>query len=189
MMVVIMNAYSNATFAFFMLRFQRSIEEILVSPTDENILLSGFCIASIVRGLLTGLIVTIVSILFTHDVPQHIGILIISAVLAALFFSLLGFTNAIYAKKFDDISTIPTFVLTPLIYLGGIFYSISQLPHAWQLVCYFNPIVYIVSLFRYGFLGIASTSITYSLMTLIVLISMMYAFNLYLLRKGVGIRT
>ena len=189
MMAVIMNAYNNASFGFFMLRFQRSIEEILVTPTDHNIVLLGFSIASIVRGLLTGLIVTLVSFLFTHSLPKHIWIVLISAILAAWFFALAGFTNAIFAKRFDDISTIPTFILTPLIYLGGVFYSISQLPHVWQVVSYFNPIMYIVSIFRYGFLGIESVPFAYCVVTLLVFIGVIYAYNIILLNKGVGIRT
>lgn len=189
MMAVIMNAYNNASFGFFMLRFQRSIEEILVTPTDYNVLLLGFSIASIVRGLLTGLIVTLVSFLFTHSFPKHSLILLISAVLAAWFFALAGFANAIFAKRFDDISTIPTFILTPLIYLGGVFYSISQLPHAWQIVSYFNPIMYIVSIFRYGFLGVESVPFGYCMVTLLIFIGGLYGYNIALLNKGVGIRS
>lgn len=189
MMAVVMNSYNNAAFAFFMTRFQRSIEEMLVSPMDTHVILLGFSIASIARGLLTGCIVTLVSFLFTHELPYNISILFISAILAALFFSLLGFLNGIYAKKFDDVSTVPTFILTPLVYLGGVFYAIQQLPPVWQLVSYFNPIMYLVSLFRYGFVGLQTTSLLYSILILLAANILLYAYNISLLKRGVGIRT
>ncbi|MES2204390.1 MAG: ABC transporter permease [Pseudomonadota bacterium] len=189
MMAVVMNSYNNAAFAFFMTRFQRSIEEMLVSPMDFHILLLGFSLASITRGLLTGVIVTLVSFLFTHELPQHIGILFLSAILAAILFSLLGFLNGIFAKKFDDISTVPTFILTPLIYLGGVFYSIQQLPHVWQIASYFNPITYLVSLFRYGFVGLQTINLFYGVIILIIINVLLYSANMFLLKRGVGIRT
>jgi ABC-2 type transport system permease protein len=189
MMAIVMSAYNNTAFSFFMVRFQRSIEEILVSPVNKNTLLLGFTIGGMARGLLTGLIVICASFIFTHSLPKHIFIVCLSALLASLFFSLAGFTNAIFSNKFDDISTVPTFILTPLIYLGGVFYSISQLPPLWQTLSYFNPITYIVSIFRYGFLGIESTNLIYSVLTLVILIVMLYCYNFYLLNKGVGIRT
>lgn len=189
MMAVVMNAYNNAAFAFFMTRFQRSIEEILVSPMDDHGLLLGFVFASIVRGLLTGVIVTVVSFLFTHELPQHIGILLLSAILAACLFSLLGFLNGIFAKKFDDISTVPTFILTPLIYLGGVFYAIQQLPSIWQIASYFNPIMYLVALFRYGFIGLQTINLMYGIIILIAINVLLYGCNILLLKRGVGIRT
>lgn len=189
MMAVVMSAYNNTAFSFFMVRFQKSIEEILVSPVDKNTLLLGFAIGGMARGLLTGLIVTFASFLFTRSLPNNLWIVFLSAVLASLLFSLAGFTNAIFSKKFDDISTVPTFILTPLIYLGGVFYSISQLPPIWQTISYFNPIMYLVSIFRYGFLGIESTNFGISVSALGVLIIALYSYNLYLLSKGVGIRT
>lgn len=189
MMAVVMSAYNNTAFSFFMVRFQKSIEEILVSPVDKNTLLLGFAIGGMVRGLLTGLIVTFASFLFTHSLPNNLWIVLLSALLASLLFSLAGFTNAIFSKKFDDISTVPTFILTPLIYLGGVFYSISQLPPVWQTISYFNPIMYIVSIFRYGFIGIESTNFGTSVGALVALIIALYGCNLYLLYKGVGIRT
>lgn len=189
MMAVVMSAYNNTAFSFFMVRFQKSIEEILVSPVDKNTLLLGFAIGGMARGLLTGLIVTFASFLFTQTLPNNIWIVLLSALLASLLFSLAGFTNAIFSKKFDDISTVPTFILTPLIYLGGVFYSISQLPPFWKTLSYFNPIMYIVSIFRYGFLGIEATNFGISVSALLVLIMALYSYNLYLLHKGVGIRT
>lgn len=189
MMAVVMNAYNNASFGFFMTRFQRSIEEMLVSPMNFHVLLLGFSLASILRGLLTGVIVTVVSFLFTHEFPQHMGILLLSAILAASFFSLLGFLNGIFAKKFDDISTAPTFILTPLIYLGGVFYAIQQLPPVWQIASYFNPITYLVYLFRYGFVGLQTINLFYGVAILIVINVLLYSFNMFLLKRGVGIRT
>lgn len=189
MMAVVMNSYNNAAFSFFMVRFQKSIEEMLVSPMDNHVMLLGFSIASIARGLLTGAIVTLVSFLFTHQLPYNIGLLFLSAVLAAFFFSLLGFLNGIYAKKFDDVSTIPTFILTPLVYLGGVFYAIQQLPSFWQIASYFNPIMYLVSLFRYGFIGLKTTGLMSSILILLVANMALYTFNIYLLKRGIGIRT
>ena len=189
MMAVVMSAYNNTAFSFFMIRFQKSIEEILVSPVDKNTLLLGFVIGGMARGLLTGLIVTFASFLFTRSLPSHLWIVLLSSLLASLLFSLAGFTNAIFSKKFDDISTVPTFILTPLIYLGGVFYSISQLPPVWKTISYFNPIMYIVSIFRYGFIGIESTNLGTSVGALVTIIITLYSCNLYLLHKGVGIRT
>ena len=189
MMAIVMNAYNNTAFSFFMVRFQRSIEEMLVSPVDNNTLLLGYAIGGMARGLLTGIIVIFASFLFTHTLPNNSWIVLLSAILASLLFSLAGFTNAIFSKTFDDISTIPTFILTPLIYLGGVFYSISQLPRVWQTIAYFNPITYMVSMFRYGFLGIESTNFAMSVCTLMALIIALYAYNIHLLNKGVGIRT
>jgi len=189
MMAIIMASYNNTAFSFFISRFHRCIEEILVSPVNKHTLLLGYAIGGAARGMLTGLIVTIASFIFTHDIPQHIGIVLISAILAALFFSLAGITNAIFSKNFDDISTIPTFILTPLIYLGGVFYAISQLPPFWKFASYFNPIMYIISIFRYGFLGVKTIEVSYGILTLVILVIALYLYNIYLLNKGVGIKT
>lgn len=189
MMSIIMSAYNNAAFSFFMVRFQKSIEEMFVSPMDEHVLLLGFVFASALRGLLTGAIVIIVALLFTHEWPHSLGMLLLSSLLAALLFSLLGLLNGIFAKKFDDISIIPTFILTPLIYLGGVFYSINQLPAIWQLISYFNPVLYLVSIFRYGFIGIKTTQLLPSLIILILINIILYVYNVYLLKKGIGVRT
>jgi ABC-2 type transport system permease protein len=188
MMSIIMSSYNNTVFSFFISRFHKSIEEILIAPVSNHTILLGFVIGGMTRGLLTGILVMLTSFFFTHTIPQHGLIIIISAMMASLFFSLAGLTNAIFSKKFDDISIIPTFVLTPLAYLGGIFYSIDQLPNAWQMVSYFNPIFYIISIFRYGFLGIETTPLIIGFLALGLFIVLIYSVNFYLLKRGVGIR-
>lgn len=189
MMSIIMNAYNNTVFSFFISRFHRSIEEILVSPVDPHTIVLGYALGGVARGVVTGVLVTIASLFFTHFIPHNIFLIFVSTILASLFFSLAGFTNAVFAKKFDDVSIVPTFVLVPLTYLGGVFYSIDQLPNFWQVVSYFNPILYIVSTFRYGFLGIESVGLEYGFYILGLFVVAIYLFNIFLVKKGVGIRT
>jgi ABC-2 type transport system permease protein len=153
MMSVITNSYSNVVSSFYSAKFQRSIEELMVSPVPPQIILSGYVIGGMVRGLLVGLIVTVLSLFFTQLHIHHVGIIIYSVLLTSVLFSLGGFINAVFAKSFDDISIVPTFVLTPLTYLGGVFYSIDNLSPFFQTVSLFNPIVYMVNTFRYGILG------------------------------------
>jgi ABC-2 type transport system permease protein len=153
MMAVITNSYSNVVSSFYSAKFQRSIEELMVSPVPPQIILSGYVIGGMVRGLLVGLIVTVLSLFFTQLHIHHVGIIIYSVLLTSILFSLGGFINAVFAKSFDDISIVPTFVLTPLTYLGGVFYSIDNLSPFFQTVSLFNPIVYMVNTFRYGILG------------------------------------
>src|SRR3990167_605908 len=154
MMAIMTNAYANTSSSFFGAKFSKSIEEMLVSSMPSYIMLLGYTLGGALRGLLVGIIVLFVSLFFTHLHIAHLGIVILMAVLSAMLFSLGGFMNAIFAKKFDDISFIPTFVLTPLTYLGGVFYSIDQLPAGWRTLSIFNPILNIVDTFRYGMLGI-----------------------------------
>lgn len=189
MMSIIMNAYNNTVFSFFIARFHNSIEEILVAPVNSHTIVLGYAFGGVARGVITGFLVTIASLFFTHFIPHNIFLIFASTILASLFFSLAGFTNAVFAKKFDDVSIVPTFVLVPLTYLGGVFYSIEQLPHFWQMVSYFNPILYIVSTFRYGFLGIQSVGLEYGFSILGLFVVAIYFFNIYLIKKGIGIRT
>ena len=189
MMSIIMNAYNNTVFSFFISRFHKSIEEILVAPVNHHTILLGYAFGGVARGVLTGVLVTISSLFFTHFIPHNIFLVFLSTILASLFFSLAGFTNAIFAKKFDDVSIVPTFILMPLTYLGGVFYSIKQLPDAWQIVSYFNPILYIISTFRYGFLGIHGVGLVYGFTILCLFVLGIYSLNIYLLKKGVGIRS
>jgi ABC-2 type transport system permease protein len=188
-MAIIMQAYNNSVFSFFVYRFHRNVEEILVAPVPHSIILLGFVISSVVRGLLTGVLVTIVSMCFTHFAPYSVLLILLSAVMSSVLFALIGFANAIFAKRFDDVSIIPTFVLTPLIYLGGVFYSIEQLPPMWREISRFNPILYIVETFRYGFLGVAHMGVQFGFSMLAVFIVAVFMLNLHLLNKGVGIRT
>lgn len=189
MMSVITNSYGNVVTSFYSSRFLRSVDEMLISPMSSWMILLGYVIGGIARGILVGFLVTGVALLFTDLQMHHILITLLTLLLTSLLFSLAGFSNAIYAKSFDDISTIPTFVLTPLTYLGGVFFSVSLLPSFWKNLSMFNPILYMVSSFRYGILGIADTHIGASLAVIGTFIILFILLNLYLLEKGVGLRT
>ncbi|RLA04351.1 MAG: ABC transporter permease [Gammaproteobacteria bacterium] len=189
MMAVITNSYSNVVSSFYGSKFQRHIEEMLISPTPNYIILIGFITGGVARGLAVGIAVTLVSQVF-HPLNIHsLWIMLSMILLTAILFSLAGLINGVYAKSFDDISIIPTFVLTPLTYLGGIFYSISMLPEFWQTLSLANPILYMVNAFRYGFLGVSDINLSTSYAIIITFIVVLYTFSLYLLRKGHGIRT
>jgi len=189
MMSVITNAYSNVAASFYSTKFQRSIEAILVSPTPNWVILAGFVGGGVARGLFVGAIVTFVAAFFVdfrmHDPFVTCGILLLTAVL----FSLGGFINAVFADKFDDISIIPAFVLTPLTYLGGVFYSIDLLSPVWRTISYFNPIVYMVSTFRYGFFGQSDgLPVGVAFGAVLVFVVIFWFLSLWLLRRGTGLR-
>ncbi|PAV02075.1 ABC transporter permease [Arsenophonus sp. ENCA] len=189
MMSVITNAYANVCSSFFGAKFQKSIEELLVAPVPTHIVIIGFVGGGVARGVLVGFLVTLVSLFF---VPLHIyslWVVIITVLMTAILFSLAGLVNAIFAKTFDDISIITTFVLTPLTYLGGVFYSLSLLPEFWQMVSKLNPIVYMISGLRYGFLGISDVELSITLSVLVIFIVILYAITWYLIEKGRGLRT
>lgn len=189
MMSIISNAYANVSSSFFSMRFQRSIEELVVSPMPNYLLLLGFTLGGVLRGVTVGIVVTVLSLFFTKLHLHHLGITLLIPVLAAILFSLAGFTNGLFAKKFDDISIIPTFVITPLTYLGGVFYSLKLLPSFWQPIAHINPVLYMVDALRYGILGISDVSITVAISMLSGFVVALFIFNLYLLHKGVGIRS
>jgi ABC-2 type transport system permease protein len=188
MMSVITNAYSNVVSSFFGAKFQHHVEEMLVSPIPNHVILLGFVIGGVARGLLVGLIVTVLSLAFTHLQVHHIGVTIAVVFLTAVLFSLAGFINAVYANTFDDISIVPTFVLTPLIYLGGVFYSTEMLPEFWAMVSKVNPILYMVNAFRYGLLGVSDIDVTFAFAMIIACIVAAYAFSMYLLNSGRRLR-
>jgi ABC-2 type transport system permease protein len=188
MMPVISAAYINTAGTFFMAKFQKSIEEVLVSPTPNYIVILGFISGGIFRALLISVIVSIISLFFTHLRIHYYFITFAIIFLAATLFSLAGMLNAIFANKFDDISFVPNFVLTPLTYLGGVFYSIKLLPSFWQHVSLFNPILHIVDAFRFGILGICDVNVGFALGITAAFIVALFAINLILLNKGVGIR-
>jgi ABC-2 type transport system permease protein len=189
MMAVITNSYANVVSSFYGSKFQRHIEEMIISPTPNYIILIGYVLGGVARGLSVGVAVTLVSMVF-HPLNIHSpGVIISMILLTSILFSLAGLINGVYAKSFDDISIIPTFVLTPLTYLGGIFYSISMLPEFWQTMSLGNPILYMVNAFRYGFLGASDINLTTSYVISIGFIAVLYVFSLYLLRTGHGIRT
>lgn len=189
LMSVINNSYANVVSSFYGAKFQRHVEEMLVSPMPNYLIVIGFVSGGVARGLIVGTVVTIISMLFT-DFQVHNTLVAFSVVLlTAILFSLGGFINAVYANSFDDISIIPTFVLTPLTYLGGIFYSVKMLPSFWQDVSLINPILYMINAFRFGLLGISDITMTTAFSIIILFTTSLYIFCLYLLRKGVGIRT
>ncbi len=188
LMAVINNAYSNVVSSFYSAKFQHHVEEMLVSPMPNYLILLGFVSGGVLRGLIVGFAVMLVSLIFTDPVSFNIAITLAVVVLTAILFSLAGFLNALFANSFDDISIIPTFVLTPLTYLGGIFYSIKMLPEFWQHVSRLNPIMYMINAMRYGMLGVSDIDVSYALFIIVLFVCSLFAFSLYLLNKGVGIR-
>ncbi len=188
MMSVITNAYANVVSSFFGMKFQHSIEELLVAPVPNYVILLGYVGGGVARGLAVGVIVTLVSLWFTDLQIHHVGVVVSVVFLTAILFSLGGFINAVYANKFDDISIVPTFILTPLTYLGGVFYSISLLPSFWQDVSLINPILYMVNAFRYGLLGVSDIDISVAYGMIMLFIVILFSFSLSLLNRGVGIR-
>ncbi|KZY47391.1 MULTISPECIES: ABC transporter permease [unclassified Oleiphilus] len=188
MMSVITNSYANVVSSFFSMKFQHSIEEILVSPVPNWVVLSGYVMGGVGRGISVGLIVTLLSLGFTDLRVENIAVTASIVILTAILFSIGGFINAIYATKFDDISIVPTFILTPLTYLGGVFYSISLLPEFWQGVSQINPILYMVNAFRYGILGVSDVDIGISYLMICGFIVIGFSYALYLLNRGKGIR-
>ncbi|HCV20631.1 MAG TPA: ABC transporter permease [Gammaproteobacteria bacterium] len=188
LMAVITSSYSNVVSSFFGAKFMRSVEEILVSPTPNVIILTGFVVGGVARGIIVGLVVTLVSLFFSDLRIHDPAVLASVVILTAILFSLGGFINAVFAKSFDDVSIVPTFVLTPLTYLGGIFYSIHLLPEFWQGVSMANPILYMINAFRFGFLGISDINIAFSYAIIIVFILVLFALSLRLLHRGYGIR-
>ena len=188
MMAVLTNSYSNVVSSFYSAKFQHSIEELLVSPTPNYIILLGFVLGGVARGLAVGFIVTMISMLFTRLQVHHIGVTVGIVIMTSVLFSLMGFINAVYANSFDDISIVPTFVLTPLTYLGGVFYSISLLPEFWQGVSKLNPILYMVNAFRYGILGVSDIHIGAAFSGVGVFIVLLFVYCLHLLRTGKRLR-
>lgn len=189
MMSVITNAYSNVVSSFFGNKFQHSIEEQLVAPIPNWVILAGYVSGGVARGICVGLIVTLLSLFFTQLHIQHWFTMISVVLLTSILFSLAGLINAVHAKSFDDISIIPTFVLTPLTYLGGVFYSIDLLPSFWQSVSHINPILYMVNAFRYGILGITDVNIAFSIGMIVFFIVAAFIYSMYLLNSGKGLRS
>ena len=189
MMAVITNSYSNVVSSFYSSKYQGNIEEMLVSPVPNWVILAGFISGGIARGLGVGIAVTLISMFFSELSIQNFFVMVTIVLLTSTLFALAGLINAIYAKSFDDISIIPTFVLTPLTYLGGVFYSISMLPDFWQNVSLLNPVLYMVNGFRYGILGISDIPLGVSYSIIIVFIILLGTFSLSLLNRGIGIRS
>lgn len=189
MMSVITNSYANVVSSFYSVKFQKSIEELLISPMPNWAILTGFVMGGVSRGILIGFIVFCVSLFFypTFDIANP-ALTILVLILTSILFSLMGFINAIFADSFDDISIIPTFVLTPLIYLGGVFYSINILPDIWRSISMANPMLYVVNTFREGMLGVSDVSIPFALSMIVLFIIILASACLFFLHRGTGTR-
>ncbi len=188
MMAVITSSYSNVVSSFFGARHQRFVEEMLISPTTHTVILLGYIGGGVARGLAVGVLVTIVAMLLADLRIHSLGVTVSVVFLTSVLFSLAGFINAVFAKNFDDIAIVPTFVLTPLTYLGGVFYSIELLSEPWQTLSRFNPILYMVNGFRFGILGVSDIHVSGAIAVIAVFVFGLFFFALMLLNRGVGIR-
>jgi ABC-2 type transport system permease protein len=188
MMAIVTNSYSNVVSSFFGSKFNHSVEELLVSPTPNYVILMGYVSGGVIRGLLVALIVTCVSLFFTRLQIHSFAVVVSGVILTSVLFALAGFINAVFANSFDDISIIPTFVLTPLIYLGGVFYSLDLLPDFWAAVSKLNPLVYVVNAFRFGVLGVADVSVAFAFSMLGGFTVVAFAYSMYLLNSGTRLR-
>ncbi|MGH8552224.1 MAG: ABC transporter permease [Methylococcales bacterium] len=188
LMSVISNAYGNVVSSFYSTKFQRHIEEMLIAPVPNWVILFGYVSGGVVRGVTVGLVVALISCLFTRLSVMHYAISLSILVLTAMLFSLAGFINATFANSFDDISIIPNFVLTPLTYLGGVFYSIHLLPDIWQKISLANPILYMVNAFRYGVIGVSDIQIGLAFLIIALFNGVLILVSLFLLHRGVGIK-
>jgi len=189
MMAVITNSYANVASSFFSAEFQRNIEELLVAPVPTHVVIAGYVGGGVARGICVGILVTAISLFFVPLVIHSWWVIALTLLLTAILFSLGGLLNAVFATTFDDISLIPTFVLTPLTYLGGVFYSLTLLPPIWQAVSKLNPIVYMISGFRYGFLGITDVPLVFTMGVLLAFIAVFYLLAWYLIERGRGLRS
>ncbi len=189
MMAVITAAYMNTVSTFYFAKWQRTIDELLVSPMPTWVVIAGFVSGGLMRAFLVGTLVVLVSLFFTHLVIFNIFIIFAAAFLTALLFSFAGLVNAVFAKSFDAVNIVPTFVLTPLTYLGGVFYSIDQLPDLFRTLSLFNPILYMVNAFRYGFLGVSDVSMTMAFSVMGGLAVVFFGLTLFLFIRGVGVKS
>lgn len=188
MMQVITNSYGNVVASFFGAKFGKHVEEMLVSPLPNWVIVAGYACGGVVRGLLVGVAVTVVSLFFAHLHVHHLAAVLCAVLLTSLIFSLAGFLNALFAKNFEQVNWIPTFVLGPLTYFGGVFYSISQLPDWARRVSYVNPILHMVGAFRYGFLGTSDVNIGIAFALMVLAVAALFATAVVLLDRGTGIR-
>jgi ABC-2 type transport system permease protein len=188
-MAVINNAYSNVVSSFFGAKFGRHVEELLVAPLNEHWILLGYVAGGVLRGVMVGAVVTAVALFFTDLRLYHPIVMLGTLLLGSVIFSLGGFVNAVYARKFDDISIIPTFVLTPMTYLGGVFFSVTMLAEPWQSIARANPILYMVNGFRYGLLGVSDVGLGMAFGIMLLFAGLLYGFAYYLLKQGIGLRS
>lgn len=189
LMSVITNAYGNVVASFYSSKFQRNIEELMIAPVPGWLMLAGYVAGGVARGLAVGGVVLGISALFTRLHIAHPGIVLLVFLLTAVLFSVAGFLNALFANSFDDISIVPNFVLTPLVYLGGVFYSIDLLPEPWRIVSLGNPILYMINAFRYGFLGVSDVVVERSLFIIVDFILVLLLWTLWLLKRGTGLKS
>ncbi|WEN15222.1 ABC transporter permease [Rhodanobacter sp. AS-Z3] len=189
MMSIITNSYGNISSSFFSAKFSRAVEEMLVSPMPNWVILLGYVTGAVVRGLVVGILVLLIALFFTDLHVLHPLITFTSVLLGATIFSLAGFVNAVYAKKFDDIALVPTFILTPLTYLGGVFYSVHMLGEPWQAMSRANPILYMVNAFRFGVLGISDVDVGVAFVVMIGFVIALTLVALHLLKRGIGLRS
>lgn len=188
MMSVITNAYSNVSSSLFSVRFQKNIEEMLISPMHNGLILLGFVLGGVIRGIIVAVLVFIVSAFFASIELNHLPLTLLVVILVATLFSLAGFTNAMVARTFDDIMIIPTFILTPLTYLGGVFYSVSMLSPFWDTVTHFNPVYYIIGAFRVAMIGQKDINMSLAMGVIVVFLVILTVVNIVMLKKGVGLR-
>lgn len=188
MMSALTNSFANVASSFYSTKFAKNVEELLIAPVSPHIIVLGYMAGGMCRGLLVGVLVTLVSLFFVKLPIHSWGILLLILLMTTATFALGGLINALFARSFDDISIIPTFVLTPLTYLGGVFYSISLLPAFWQMLSKFNPIIYMINGFRYGFLGVSDVAPSYSVAVLSLFIVLLYTLAYQLINRGVGLR-
>ncbi len=188
LMAVITNAYSNVVSSFYSSKFSRYVEELLVSPAPPWVILAGYVVGGVARGVTVGIVVMLVAMLFTDVTPYNLMVTLLVFLLTAVLFALGGFINAVFANSFDDISIVPTFVLAPMTYLGGVFYSIELLPTFWQWVSMLNPVLYMVNAFRYGLLGTTDIPLFTAFIIINGFIIVFALISLWLLRSGVGIK-
>ena len=189
MMSVIQNSYGNISSSFFGAKFGRHVEELLVSPMPNWVILGGYVAGAVLRGLMVGVIVLAVAMLFTRVRLPHPWVTLTTVLLGATIFSLAGFVNAVYARKFDDVTIVPTFILTPLTYLGGVFYSVTLLPPWAQAATHANPVFYMVNAFRYGLLGVSDVPLWVAYALMLGFVVVLAALGLWLLKRGVGLRS
>jgi ABC-2 type transport system permease protein len=185
---VITNSYANVVASFFGAKFGKHVEELLVSPLPNWIIVLGYVAGGVVRGLLVGIVVTAVTLIFTHLHIHHFAIIVAAVLLTSIVFSLGGFINAMLAKNFDQVNWIPTFVLTPLTYFGGVFYSVNLLPEWAQKLSYANPILHMVNAFRYGFLGVSDVNVVLAFSIMLVFLVALYSAAVVMMNRGDGIR-
>ncbi len=188
MMAVITGAFMNVSFSFYFTKFSRSVEEMLVSPMPDWLMLVGYVLAGIIRALVTGLAIFLVSLIFVRPSIEHPFVMIVFAILTAAVFGLGGFINGLLAKDFDSVGSFSTFILTPLTYLGGVFYGVQMLPGIWRTISYVNPIVYMIDGFRYGFYGFHDTNLWFGFSFLVLTTAVLAGISIHLLKKGTGLR-